>query len=342
MHGFYAIMGGFQEDISKPGSQEPDARPLRPHILLNLAERGQFDRLNLPAAELADKSKFDVLGNLVASVQALWFCMQSIARVQQGLAISLLEVSTMAHVALSAFTLFLWWQKPQSVNRGHVILQEPSLPQIDLMLRYQKLKQKYDSDFKAAQITKVGRFVESLLRRSRYTIKYAREIVCQVSIVEAHSQSPFLNCTLDTLWMFHIHQPRELRDQWFPRKLYSWATVAFWAPVAIYGGIHISAWNTHFPTSTERIIWLIAATSVSFIAMAFCVGTAFMGWIGSARFNDALASRFGEPVRYWHLYGCVVFLAHVYLAVEAWIGLRSLPKSAFDTVDWTKVFPHFF
>ena len=334
-------MGGFQQDISRYGSQKQDNRPLRPHILLNLADKGRFDRLNVPAAELADKSKFDVLGSLVASVQALWFCMQCIARVQQGQAISLLEVSTVAHVALSAFTLLLWWQKPQSVYRGHVIWHEPSLPQIDTMLRYDRLKKQYDSNFKSAHITKIGRLSENLFRRSKYTAKYAREIICQVSIVEAWSQSPFLNCTLDTLWMFHLHQPRELRDQWFHPSLYSWATMAFWTPVAFYGGIHISAWNAHFPTSTERIMWLVAAVSVTSIALTFCLSTAFMYWIGSARFNDALASRFGEPVRYWHLYGFVVFLAHIYLSIEAWIGLRSLPVSAFETVDWTKIFPHF-
>ena len=40
------------------------------------------------------------------------------------------------------------------------------------------------------------------------------------------------------------------------------------------------------------------------------------------------------------LTGIIYVLARVYIIVEDFAGLRALPPSAFNTVDWTKVIPH--
>lgn len=41
------------------------------------------------------------------------------------------------------------------------------------------------------------------------------------------------------------------------------------------------------------------------------------------------------------LCGGAFMAARAYLVVEAFASIRSLPKRAYETPDWTEVFPHF-
>ena len=340
MHGFYAIMGGFQVDISNFDSERPITRCLRPHILLDLADEENLYKLNVAGADLSDKSKFDVLGSTIACGQALWFCAQSVARVRQGLAISLLEISTVAHVTMSVFTLILWWQKPQSINRGHVILHEPRLPEIDKMIRYEKIMKRSDSEFNATFARREVYGVANFLKGNKLTANYGSRVLHQSARREALSDSSFLQSRAESLWMFHLDQSRELRDRWFPYDLYFWATTAFWIPVAVFGAIHIAAWNAHFPSFTERILWLVASITVAFISLMYGLGVQVIRWVGSTGWKEVVPSTNGAPIRYTHALGSLAILAHIYLFIGSWIDLRSLPVSAFQTVDWATVFPH--
>ncbi|KAK3688991.1 hypothetical protein B0T22DRAFT_490553 [Podospora appendiculata] len=73
--------------------------------------------LNISPADLADKSKANGMAKALVCLQALWFCIQCLARVAQGLPLSLLELNTVAH-ALCALTVYvLWWHKPLDIGR---------------------------------------------------------------------------------------------------------------------------------------------------------------------------------------------------------------------------------
>ena len=341
MHGFYAIMGGFQIDISNHGSEQPERKRLRPHVLLDLADEGRFHELNIAGADLTDKSKFDVLGSTVACGQALWFCAQSIARFRQGLAISLLEVSTVAHVVLSVFTLILWWAKPQSVNRGHIIMHQLRMPQIEQMIRYERILKRSDSEFRNSLARRELYLLPNILKGSKRTANLARRTFQQSARREALSDSSFLLGSRESLWMFHKGQSRKLRDRWFPHELYFWATTAFWIPVAVFGAIHMAAWNEHFPTAAEHILWLVASGLVTAISLLYGLGALLVLWFGDNGWKELLPSTNGAPVRYGHGLGTLVIFAHIYLFIASWIDLRFLPASAFQTVDWTAAFPHF-
>ena len=333
-------MGGFQVDISNLDSEHPIIRRLRPHILLDLTNEEDIHRLNVAEADLTDKSKFDVLGSTVAYAQALWFCAQSVARVRQGLAISLLEISTVAHVALSAFTLGLWWTKPQSVNRGHVILHQPTQPLIERMIRYEKIVNRVVIENEATFTRKEHYFFANLFGRSKHTGRIARQAVKNSAMREAKSESPFLQSRGESLWMFHIDQSRDLRDRWFSYDLYFWAAAAYWSAMAVYGAVHVSAWNAHFPSSIERTLWLVACVLIVVVALFHFLGIILIYWLGSAKYRDVVPSPNGSPVRYSHTLGFLAVGAHAYLFIASWIGLRSLPVSAFETLDWTAAFPH--
>ena len=75
-----------------------------PHIITDITEESILDR--------ADSSS---LSKAVLIFQVGWFCTNCASRLNQGLPLSLLEVSTAAHAFCTLLTYFVWWSKPSNV-----------------------------------------------------------------------------------------------------------------------------------------------------------------------------------------------------------------------------------
>lgn len=111
---------------------------------------------------------------------------------------------------------------------------------------------------------------------------------------------------------------------------------------ALYGAIHCFAWNSSFPTISEQLYWRSASSTlvVSCVAALRSVfpwdnpaSTGF--WITICWFfthtiggSLVLLATFSYP------------LARITLLVLAIASLRSLPPSAFHSVDWIDFIPH--
>jgi len=124
-------MGGFTLiDLDRK-----DAAPKqRTETVLTIDYLKENPKISLPeitADEIKDWSKGDVLFKLIAILQTSWFIIQSIARGQQGLALTELELVTLALASLNAVTFAIWWHKPLGV-------QEPI--KIYLKMEAQKVK----------------------------------------------------------------------------------------------------------------------------------------------------------------------------------------------------------
>ncbi|KAK0472664.1 hypothetical protein IW261DRAFT_1296317, partial [Armillaria novae-zelandiae] len=61
---------------------------------------------------IEDKSKGDVFSKTVSILQLSWFIVQCLARANQHLPITLLEMSALAFTGPSIITYLLWWYKP--------------------------------------------------------------------------------------------------------------------------------------------------------------------------------------------------------------------------------------
>ncbi|ORY16036.1 hypothetical protein BCR34DRAFT_441792, partial [Clohesyomyces aquaticus] len=120
-----------------------------------------------------------------------------------------------------------------------------------------------------------------------------------------------------------------------------WGSISS-AVFAIVGGIHLSAWNSTFPTPFEKWAWricsLILATSIpiSWILtrLVVCVyqTIALDSWLISRRERiAAVIQGFGVG-----LYA----VARMYLLVEVFLTLRVAPPGVYDTPDWTMFLPH--
>ncbi|KAJ3995891.1 hypothetical protein F5050DRAFT_215211 [Lentinula boryana] len=129
IHSYYAAMGGFVFDTTE--TDEGDAaKPFLPELYgesgraVITPEGIQFLLKHKPELlpdlsieEISDRNKRNSLSKSVLVVQVSFFVIDCIARKLQGLPITLLEVTTVAHALCSLLAYVCWWSKPLSVNQ---------------------------------------------------------------------------------------------------------------------------------------------------------------------------------------------------------------------------------
>ncbi|KAI5819567.1 hypothetical protein BZA77DRAFT_304353 [Pyronema omphalodes] len=123
---------------------------------------------------------------------------------------------------------------------------------------------------------------------------------------------------------------------------------------ALYGGIHLSTWHFAFPSDTERLLWKISGiitVSASLLAP---------GWLWWAKniFDDGFVTSMQRVLFSWYylddaadyfvqISACIVIVTspvvlatRLFLVVESFISLRSVPAGVYVTVPWAQYIPH--
>ena len=102
----------------------------------------------------------------------------------------------------------------------------------------------------------------------------------------------------------------------------------------LFGGIHCIAWSFAFPSSTEQLLWRISSIAITGIPLAV-VGFDFIG--------DQLHDDNPVQTVLNVALALLIFLypiSRILLLVLCLSTLRSLPPSAYQTVQWTTFLPH--
>jgi len=81
-----------------------------------LESSGLIEFPTITKREIQDRSKGDGLSKIIAAFQTSWFVLQCIVRGAQGLAITELELVTLALASLNVVTLWFWRDKPLDVR----------------------------------------------------------------------------------------------------------------------------------------------------------------------------------------------------------------------------------
>ena len=115
-HGHLFEMGGFTLVDLDDIDEDPKEQNGTVLTIDYLKENPNIDMPKITVDKIQDKSKGDVLFKLIAILQTTWFILQCIARGLQQLALTELELVTLALASLNGVTFAIWWHKPLGVQ----------------------------------------------------------------------------------------------------------------------------------------------------------------------------------------------------------------------------------
>ena len=148
--------------------------------------------------------------------------------------------------------------------------------------------------------------------------------------------------------------------------------------VQIYAAVHFWAWNGSFASNVEHLLWRIGCIVLVSATMLFWMVDRPIGWYHSGqphvlaqnlvssikKIRSQSRNQSSEPniahesekdtkiprkrgkryplpeAFFMFVLGVVYIVSRAYLIVEAFAGLRELPSSAFQNVQWSDVLPH--
>jgi hypothetical protein len=280
-----------------------------------------------------DKSKANTLVKALTVAQILWFLLQCLGRAIQKIAITTLELSVMAIVACSLATFYCWLHKPADVETAIILESHASIREI--------LVEAGEAASKAFRQTPLD-FVDDFCPSWSIDVMEAK-----TKLRTGPQQRPLERLGNDRL----------------PKYMGSAQKTMLCFLSLIFGGIHFAGWNFDFPSSLEKLLWracsaTIFATTIGFWLVERRDIWRFHGvlehWLNPLfRLKEAenlavdFLGRSEIPFRCpWYVFllfaiiAASYTLARIYTLVEVFVGLRDLPDTAFQTVQWTNFLPH--
>ncbi|KAK7030846.1 hypothetical protein VNI00_013954 [Paramarasmius palmivorus] len=288
----------------------------------------------------------DALSKLIAVFQTSWFIIQCIARPLEHLALTQIEVITLAFAVLNFITYYLWWNKPLRVRYPVRIVMAGLQPSNDAPPRKHFLKVLF-------------KVICSGLRSLRPARWYT------LPLVPIHLLVLFFYKVLDIVVGTDSDDSAKLfssRLRKDPPQLY----IAVYLIAFVFGAIHCIPWFFTFPTPVEQTLWRISALLVTFLPIA----TAFFHSINDRDFQFSYHPQYavrhpflGKVIDVvnravqWSLQTILhitlvvlissfvvlhtaYIVARVIMLVSALMEFRRLTPSAYRTVQWATFIPH--
>ncbi|SPQ23313.1 8b44b121-b50f-46f8-bd44-054ad29b38bc [Thermothielavioides terrestris] len=237
-HCYLANMGGFSVKLSpqkNPCTAQYSLSPApfswedyKPKTASQLAKLwSENTALNISEAEVADKSKTDYLSKAVAVVQIANLAVSVVVRSVRHLAISQLEIVTLAFAVCGVLAYAAYWYKPQGVE----------IPVgVELRCRATELEQLRAT----SEPRPFDRFWEVVT--NRYRVKFN---VTGIRVLGLDSVAG------DWDRVPNDNLPRMANQTHSALFVLTFLTVSF-------GAIHLAAWNFSFPSRVEQILWRVS------------------------------------------------------------------------------------
>ncbi|KAF2159257.1 hypothetical protein M409DRAFT_30263 [Zasmidium cellare ATCC 36951] len=338
-HAFYADMGGF-------AVQAPNWKrfPVNARQLHYLVSKKYIEYPLIPLRDIKAKAKTDGLGRVITIGQIVFFTVTTLGRVVQHLAITTLELTTLGFVLCTVATSICWWYKPNDVEVGHTLTLCTSIDEI--------LRQAGKDADGAYRDTPLD-FVAPNRWAGNVIWPYCVNTLRQIGLFpDKHKSRP-----LQKLSSFSFPKPPSR----YTELLVLWLGLA-------YAAIFFAAWNFYFPTEVECLLWRIFTTmqcvlsavvgllqvcrytlpekSRKLDAEAANVPHGFFHEVWNKQLNNSISKHpfYNVPLRSLLLTMplCAAYcICRWYLLLEDIIGLRSVPLSAYQTVDWSRYWPSF-
>ena len=176
--------------------------------------------------------------------------------------------------------------------------------------------------------------------------------ILRINPAESLPEGPLAPNTVDFADLITLEVPDWPGLDQLPRHTFS-TFAKLCAATTLYGGLHIGAWNSVFPTTVESLLWKTSAVLIAGSGLTTGVAAVIKYWITCHNWK---VNPRGHTFRYFALalefsqctlcsYGILILgplfvLARLYLVAEAFISLRRLPIEAYQTPAWTQWIPH--
>jgi len=292
--------------------------------------------------------------------------MQCIARFKQGLAVTELEVVTLALASLNAIMSFFWWNKPLGLTVPMKVQLKHKLDRSRWMdnkvVSHQLHFNRHHNDTTSVMQPRFKTVMENILE------KFALRVLDTLW----HDEHSFLICCLLlptfvlillllVLFGSALFIARSLYTVMVTNTIASSAThvPAFYSPKsdselavfriifpifgAVFGGLHCLGWSFMFPTQAEQKLWQVASLTITIIPVYYGLFS-LTNNPRSAKIlghtNLMKKAIVGLLATLLAPLACVYVLARLALFVEALVLLRNQPSTAFLVVDWTKYLPN--
>ncbi|KAL7812696.1 hypothetical protein V8C44DRAFT_329024 [Trichoderma aethiopicum] len=123
--------------------------------------------------------------------------------------------------------------------------------------------------------------------------------------------------------------------------------IILWSSSTVYGAVHIAGWNEVFPTTIESWFWRASGVYIVFSGLLWSLlnlmghlsGSVWWFWYGILEGAERKRSHVLIYVLCC-IGGTCYVVARVYLVLEAFVSLRSLPAAAYDSPSWILTVPH--
>ena len=310
---FFADMGGVRVRLR---DDEFPVTSKHIYALLSL-ELVKLDTIN-PAA-IGDRSKTDGVAKLFTILQICWFLLQSVSRLKQHIALTSMELSTIAFIVCTMGTNIMWWHKPKDVFIPIVLEIDCTLEDLLAMTGSRLTEAKMEAN--NWQWSPLEKFDDL---RPNFLVDAGQYLPRKSSFDLSQSA-----------------QKKRFRNDRLPPMERDWLLNSFLSVLShAFGAIYVAGWNLSFPTRAEQIAWRICSTTMFSLVMAYWVVDVGV-WLHQKR-RKSRGNHKLTPV--WMALSAVIGIFYVtvrmYILIEPFVCLRSLPAAAYKTVEWPSFIAH--
>ena len=287
--------------ILQPRDSKPF--PVNYKQLHYIVTRGYVQYPGITVTGIRSKGKQDTFQKILTLLQLGWSIVQFLGRAMQHLPITTLELATHGLVLCTLASYCQWFYKPLDAEEATIIPSEKSTREILLEAG------------RAANKPYVHTPLDFI---SNPSPSWRTEIQPHLWF-RAGKERPLPQVPNGTLSIFGANLD----------AIYLLTTIM------VYSCLHLLAWNFHFPTQVEQTLWrinciIMITTAFIFFSCQVCQGLSCLSrlLIGWKAFPASAAV-------------VIYTAARMYIAVECFVSLRSLPIGAFYSVQWSNFIPHF-
>ena len=273
-------------------------------------------------------SNTDSKAKLLACAQSLWFIIQCLGRVIQQLPFTTLEIFTVSFIGCTWINYYFWWHKPQGL-KTITFIHVPHLLEQDLDAMEEAVPLGRRGEWRNPALSSLSNIGDNFRRKRTATEQVTRRSLRVIQLTSMNNLPPGLDRGL-------LEWEDLMNDAMLGLWDESWQMACATFPGILNSAFDIVAWNFVFPTPVESLLWKISTCTTTGLAVVTMVYTLVHWAVTNKKDHQQL-----ESVGF-KCYATIYSFLRLYVIVEIFISLRSLPAGVFRTVAWSTYIPHIF